>query len=74
MEGLSLAVLQSAVREVHIYRWFPAKGSDLRLYIDRESRYRNAIAAFDGPNKVGHVAREHSRLVYGWLNHGGQVP
>ncbi len=69
LHGLSIAVLHSAVRGIHVYRRKPAVGTLLKLESDDKSKYKNSVGVYEGTNIVGHIAREHSRLVLHWLKH-----
>ncbi len=68
-ETLSVAVLHSAVRGMHIYRLFPASNIFLDLKLDDKSKFKYSVGVYDvNGGMVGHVASEHAKLVTRWLN------
>ena len=78
MLGYGIAELHSAVRGVHEYRVFPNRLAQLELHIDLDSTFKNSVGVYCVDNHsrhrmVGHVAREHSRLVYKWLKTDNRV-
>ena len=78
MLGYGIAVLHSAVRGVHEYRVFPNRLTSLELDIDLKSTFKNSVGVYCVSDHsrhcmVGHVAREHSRLVYKWLKTDNHV-
>lgn len=69
--GVSVAILHSAVRGVHVYRLFPDKYTNLIIRKDEKSAHKNAVGVYLLNGKlVGHVAFEHSKLTYRWLSKG----
>ena len=70
LQGLSVAVLHSSVRGVHVYRRMPATGTKLLLRIDQASKYRNAIGVYElNGGMVGHVGAEHCNLIARWMKY-----
>ena len=69
--GMSIAVLNSAVRELHVYKYVPKKGSTVDLSFSEvaevKMKYPRAIQVTEGAKMVGHVAAEHSNVVFRWL-------
>ena len=51
MDGLSLAVLHSAVRGMHYYRVFPPHNVFLHLKVDQTSKYRYSVGVYRQENK-----------------------
>ena len=46
MLGYEIAVLHSAVRDVHEYRVFPNRLAQLELHIDLDSTFKNSVGVY----------------------------
>ena len=68
VNGKSIAILRSAVRGVHVYKRIPSLNSRVSLDLCGDSnvtkRYPKAITASLNGNILGHIAGEHSKIVY----------
>jgi len=70
MDGLSLAVLHSAVRGMHYYRVFPPHNVFLHLKVDQTSKYSYSVEVYRQENKgLDHKLHHKSRA----LIHGDSV-
>lgn len=73
---MSIAVLKSAVRGIHVYQYIPAKGAVVSLSntqdIQVKAKYPRAIQVTHEGKMVGHLAAEHTNLVFRWLNNHPQ--
>ena len=71
VNGKSIAILRSAVRGVHVYKRIPSLNSRVSLDLCGDSnvtkRYPKAITASLNGNILGHIAGEHSKIVYNWI-------
>ena len=68
LKGLSVAVLHSAVRGVHVYRRYPSKGTKLQLKRDLGSAYKDAVLVQTmNTDVVGHLVAEYAKLVDKWV-------
>ena len=58
--GTSIAVLNSAVRGLHVYKYVPKKGTTVDLSFSEvaevKMKYPRAIQVTEGAKMVGHVA------------------
>ena len=69
LAGHSIVILKTAVRGVHVYKEEPDIGTCLTLSVEKGSKFKHAVLVKLKSNgkTVGHVAKEHARLVSKWI-------
>ena len=67
LAGKSIVILKTAVRGVHVYNIEPEIGTLLTLTVEKGSKYNHAVLVKSNGKTVGHVAKEHARLVTKWI-------
>ena len=67
--------LESTVRGHHVYKsiWTPFIGQVLQTSTEENGHDRFAIAVKKDDIAVGHVPREHSKVEWYFLRHGGEI-